>query len=127
MITLFENITDDLTTLERETLVPMFIDLLKQSNESTRFTGKQIRTWFNSQSYNLTQIRLCKIVAYCRVRNLFSPFVLIGAGNGYFLTNNTETVSDQIESLEGRVDALNCVIDSLKAQKLSLVNLNKCR
>lgn len=121
MITLFENITEQLTELEKKTLVPALINLLKlHTNKDLRFTGRQLCGWFEKNGYQVSQIRLCKMTSYIRQLNLVAPMVLIGSGNGYFITGDVQIIQDQIDSLQGRVDALNAVIDSLKAQKQSI-------
>jgi hypothetical protein len=122
-LTLFRDITQELTDLERDTLVPMLINILRTTNETNRFTGRRIIQWFSSQGYPITQIRLCKMIAYIRLKNLLAPKALIGAGNGYFSTSDTDIIEDQIESLQGRIDAMNCVIDCLNAQKLNIQKL----
>lgn len=120
MLTLFENIIQELTDIEKDRLAPMLIDILKRTTEKNRFTGRRIIEYFTAQGYPISQIRLCKLIQYIRVANLVAPYAVIGSGSGYFLTDDPEKVEDQIESLEGRINSMRSSLDSLKAQKLNL-------
>ena len=86
MITLFKNPLDEITILERETLVPILMKLLDRTNQKNKFTGKRIIEFFTVQGYPISQIRLCKMISYIRIKNLMQPNVVIGSNNGYFLT-----------------------------------------
>jgi hypothetical protein len=120
MLTLFQNITSELTALEKGTLVPLLLDTLSTTHEKNRHTGKNICMWFNACGYAVSEARLRKMINYIRVLNLTGGKVIIGAGNGYFLTDDVNIIQDQIESLEGRMDSMAAVVDSLKAQVVSL-------
>jgi hypothetical protein len=131
-LTLFTNITEELTPLERNTLVPMLIDTLANSNEGNRFKGKWICNWFRSSGQPVTEPRLRKMINYIRVMNVQKGLhrelgnkVVIGASNGYFVTGNEAIIRDQIESLEGRMDSMAAVVDSLKAQLENLKQKKK--
>lgn len=119
-LTLFQNITTELTDLEKQKLVPMLIDTLSTTHSDNRHTGKTICNWFKASGINVSEVRLRKMVNYIRVLNLMDGQVIIGAGNGYYITSDPKSVEDQIESLQGRVDSMNAVIDSLKAQLISI-------
>jgi hypothetical protein len=121
MITLFDDhITDQLTDLEKSTLVPSLINMFQSSSTEKRVTGRRICEWFNSLGYPVSQQRLCKMISYIRQMNMTAPAVIVGTGSGYFLTSDPELVEAQIESMQGRINAMANVIDSLKAQKLSI-------
>lgn len=119
-LTLFQNITEELTVFEKTTLVPMLLDTLLATHSSNRFTGKVICGWFKASGYDMSEVRIRKMVNYIRVLNKAWPKVLIGASNGYFLTGTLSVVDDQIKSLEGRIDSMKAVVDSLKAQRENL-------
>lgn len=119
-LTLFQNITTELTDLEKQKLVYMLIDTLSFTNSENRYTAKKICNWFKSSGFNVSEVRLRKMVNYARVLNLLDGRVIIGASNGYYVTSDEREVEDQIESLQGRVDSTNAVIDSLKAQLISI-------
>lgn len=119
-LTLFQNITEELTALEKEKLVHMLIDTLSFTSTENRHTGKTICKWFKDSGYNVSEVRIRKMVNYVRVLNLMNGRVIIGASNGYFVTVDPNEVKDQIKSLQGRVDSMNAVIDSLNAQLISI-------
>lgn len=132
MLTLFQNITEELTKLEKETLVPMLIDTLFGTHGGNRFTGSSICKWFKSCEYDVSEVRLRKMINYIRVMNIkqgkyhnIGNRVVIGASNGYFITNNPDTVQKQIDSLQGRIDSMAAAIDTLKAQLLNLQKTKK--
>lgn len=119
-ITLFENITAKLTDHEKNILVPMLIDTLRYKHTDDRVKGKHLSGWFRACGENVSEARIRKMINYIRVMNLVKPKVVIGASNGYYLTDDMHVVDDEIESLEGRIDSMNCVVDSLKAQRENL-------
>lgn len=120
MLTLFENITEDLTDREKNILVPMLVDTLKQANDENRFRCKHLVGWFKSAGEHMSEARIRKMVNYCRTTNAFKNKVLIGAHDGYYLTDSIAEIDKQIESLQGRIDSQKNVVDSLKAQRHSL-------
>ncbi len=124
MLTLFKNITEEITSLERDTLVPLLISILTLSHEEKRITGNQLCIWFKAQGHNVSAPRLRKMINYIRVRNMLAPAVVIGAGNGYFITTDTGIIEDQIESIKGRMDSMNAFIDTMQAQ-LQTLKTNK--
>jgi hypothetical protein len=119
-LTLFENITEQLTDAEKEKFVPMLIDTLSYTHPEHRMIGKNICGWFKASGCEVSEIRLRKMINYIRVLNLIPGKVLIGAGNGYYLTDDPKIVEDQIESIQGRIDSMAAVVDSLKAQLVSM-------
>lgn len=125
MLTLFNNITEQLTDLEKKTLVPMLLAVLEDTHEGRRITGRRISEWFKMAGYHsVSEIRVRKLINYIRVMNLAHPKVLIGASNGYFLTSFITVIDKQIESMQGRVDSQVAVIDSFKAQRENLKRMN---
>ena len=120
MLTLFTNITAQLTDLEKNTLTPMLCDTPRYTHEDSRITGKNISHWFKASGHDIGEARIRKLINYIRVTNAMKPKVLIGASNGYFITSSICTIQDQIHSLEGRIDSMKAVIESLIAQKQNL-------
>lgn len=126
MLTLFNNITEQLTDLEKKTLAPMLLTILEDTNENRRITGKKISDWFKMAGYSsVSEVRVRKLINYIRVMNLAHPKVLIGASTGYFLTAFITVIDKQIESMQGRVDSQVAVIDSFKAQRENLKRLQR--
>lgn len=121
-ITLFTNITEQLTELEKGTLVPILLQTLERYSPST-VTGGQLCHYLRSMGYEVSPPRIRKMVNYIRVTNAAAPAVLIGCSSGYFLTADIKVVDQQIESLEGRIDAIKAAVDSIKAQRLNLLKM----
>lgn len=121
MITLFENITEQLTELEKNTLVPLLVKTLQITNETKRMKAQNLINYLSWFNYDVSEARIRKMVAYIRIMNLTKPKALIGAHNGYFITDDIRVLDDQIKSLQGRVDAISNVLESMKAQKQNLV------
>lgn len=129
MLTLFNNITEKMTDLEKHKLVPMLLTVLVETNENRRITAAKLSEWFRLAGYSsVSGDRIRKMVNYIRQMNLCSPAVLIGASNGYFITTMITVVDLQIESMQGRIDSQAAVIDAMKAQRENLkrINQNKC-
>jgi len=129
MLTLFNNITEKMTDLEKHKLVPMLLTVLMETNENRRITAAKLSEWFRLAGYrSVSGDRIRKMVNYIRQLNLCSPAVLIGASNGYFITTMITVVDLQIESMQGRIDSQAAVIDAMKAQRENLkrINQNKC-
>jgi hypothetical protein len=122
MLTLFTNITEQLTDLEKNQLVPMLLETLRYTSKRNTLRGKDISSWFRASGQDVSEVRIRKMVNYIRVTNAAKPNVLIGSSNGYFLTSDVHTVDEQIKSLEGRIDSMKAAIDSIKSQRLNLVH-----
>ena len=126
MLTLFNNITEKMTDLEKHKLVPMLISVLVETNENRRITAAKLSEWFRLAGYSsVSGDRIRKMVNYIRQLNLCSPAVLIGASNGYFITTMITVVDLQIESMQGRIDSQAAVVDAMKAQRENLKRLHK--
>ena len=123
MLKLFKNITDELTDLEKNEMVPILVDTLSRSSHTNIIKGKHLCGLLQASRYTVSEARVRKMVNYIRVLNLMSPNVLIGTSQGYFITNDPHVIDDQIESLQGRIDSTEAVIDSIKAQRLNLTHL----
>lgn len=119
-LTLFTNITEQLTELEKTILVPMLIDTLQHTNTDNRYTARNLSGWFKASGYNVSGPRIRKFVNYIRVANAVKPHVLIGSSTGYYLTTSIIDVDDEIESMRGRVDSGLAVIDALESQRENL-------
>lgn len=123
-ITLFKNITIELTDYEKKTVVPMLLDTLGNTREGKKFSSRMLVNWFTACRMNVSDVRIRKMVNYIRVLNLTKPYVLIGTSKGYFLTKDMRVIDAQIESMQGRVDSQLAVIDAFKAQKENLKHNN---
>ncbi len=116
MITLFENITQELTKLERETLVPMLIDTLRFKTAENKVSTKGLCAWFRACGYKMSPIRIRKMIAYIRQTNAVRPSVVIGSSDGYYLSGDLCEMQKQVESLRQRARKINQAADAIEAQ-----------
>lgn len=124
MLTLFENITEELTTLEKETMVPMLIDTLSYSSMENPVRGKHIVSWFKASGYKTSDIRLRKMVSYIRQCCIIKNAVICAGSKGYYISKDLTEIDKQIESIRGRRNQLNNVIEGLEAQRESIKHNN---
>jgi hypothetical protein len=125
MLTLFENITEELTPLEKQTLVTMLLEKLKYSTIENPVKGKHIVGWFSASGYKTTDVRLRKMVSYIRQCCILKDAVLCASSKGYYISKDLAEIDNQIESIEGRRNQLNNVIEGLKAQRENIKHFNK--
>jgi hypothetical protein len=109
-----------ITDREMHEVIPDLKRLLERTTPESKFYSKDIIRYFAGKGYSLSQLRLCKLIAFLRVTNAFAPKVIIGCNYGYYLSDNPEFIQQQIESFLGRMQAMKMVADSLVAQKLNL-------
>lgn len=124
-ITLFENITEQLTDLEINNIVPIIVNVLKLTNSENRYTEIKISKFIKLNGLHTSPARFRKCISYIRQKNLIQDRVIIGASNGYYLTNSIKDIDLQIESIQGRIDSQKAIVDSLYAQRQNLINLSK--
>ena len=115
MLTLFENITEELTELEKGTLVPMLIDTLQYTTIGNPTKGKHIVGWFKACGYKTDEIRLRKMVSYIRQMCLSKYFVICAGNKGYYASRDMYEIDKQIESIKGRRNQLDNVLNGLSA------------
>lgn len=115
-ITLFENITEELTDYEKDTLVPMLVDTLRFKTSKNRVKTKTIVDWFKASGVkSMTPVRVRKMIAYIRHLHLTAPCSVIGAGDGYYLSSDPTEILKQVESLRQRGRKIFSAADSLAA------------
>lgn len=123
MITLFENITEKLTDLEKQTLVPLLVNILRNTDAGMTITGAALVQFLHTRNYKTDGQRIRGMVAYIRQMNLMKPKVLIGSNKGYFVTDDVNIIDKQIESLKGRMDAMAASVSAIEAQRENLKHL----
>lgn len=116
----FETITYELTDYEKNFVVPLIIKGLKNYiGKQNAISGTTICRTVNNKklltSYNLTTVRLRKIVGHIRVTGKLMH--LCSSSKGYYIAKNTKEFDDCIESLEQRVAQQQLVIKSLNWQR----------
>lgn len=121
MLTLFENITGKLTDYEKDSIVPMLIQTIgSKTDKKMAVTNSHLVSWLGACRIETSQVRVRMMINHIRNNNLLP--CLMGSAKGYYVTDNPAVVDDQIESIMGRVRSMLNVVESLKAQKINLVN-----
>ena len=117
MLTLFNDVTRELSKMEKETLVPMLLETLSNTHETNKYTTKHLTGWFDACRIKVSDARIRKMINYIRTHYLTKPHMLVGTSKGYFLTMDSEIVDAQIDSIQGRIDAEIYLRESFKEQR----------
>ena len=116
MIINFEEFTDELNEYERNVLLPIMVECFKKHvGEENAITGREIISKMTAKGYDISGVRIRKIVNVIRRHNLVP--CLVSSAKGYFVANHISQMSDCIESLQGREDAICAVKEALMAQR----------
>lgn len=113
MITGFENITYELTELEKQ-LVPVIIKGMHvYQDKNNAVKGSVICSSLKISRPNLpcTEARLRKIVNYIRTNGL-AP--IMATSKGYYLSNDKKEIETQIESLTQRANGIMAAANGLR-------------
>lgn len=113
MITNFETITHELTAQELLLIQPI-ANAFRKYTKSNPIKAPDIITKFNSSQMfhvKLTEPRLRKIVNYIRINSIIP---LIATSNGYYVTDDSDEIISQIESLQERARSINQCAEGLK-------------
>jgi hypothetical protein len=87
----------------------------KHVGEENAITGREIISKMTAKGYEISGMRIRKIVNVIRRHNLVP--CLVSSAKGYFVSDNVEHVSDCIESLQRREDAIRVVREALMVQR----------
>lgn len=123
MITLFEDITYELTDYEKNTLVSVVVKgLSSKKGKENAITNKVICEKLKSAGYKITEPRLRKIIHHIRVEQLIVG--LCCNSKGYYVTDSLEELSRYVESLAQRIRSQQAIYNSMKKcmEKIELLN-----
>lgn len=112
--------SDRLNVYERGVLLPLVCRMLTEANGrplSSSVIADHIRRQGNAAGTR--DVR--RVINFIRC-NAIIPCLAAG-GNGYFVATNADEITETINSLEGRVDAIQEVIEALKQQRYIKYNL----
>ena len=112
--------TNRLNDYERGTLLPLVVGFLREAH-GKKLTSYMIADAIRKLGHACDSMRVRKIVNHIRV-NAIIPCLAAGS-NGYFVASNEAEISETINSLEGRVDAIREVINALKEQRYIKYNI----
>lgn len=115
MIEGFEKETADLTEYEESVLLPLMIKGFRNHIGADRaITNREICNKLRAKGYDISEVRVRKIVNHIRTHNLVPR--LMATGKGYYITNEPSELIGYISSLKGRREALNEVINVMQQQ-----------
>jgi hypothetical protein len=111
----FENITSDITTYEKEVLVPQFVERFKgRIGKQRAVSNKKIISSLKKAGFKVGDgIRVRKIINYIRNHQL-TEGCLIANSKGYFISFNAVEIKEYLESLEGRETEIRKIKQSVK-------------
>jgi hypothetical protein len=113
MITLFEEITYELTDYEKETLLPIIVKgLSKKHGKGNAITNKKMCEALTKAGYEINGPRLRKIIHHIRVEQLLVG--LCSNSKGYYITNSLEELSQYVLSLAQRIRSQQEIYKSMK-------------
>jgi hypothetical protein len=105
MITSFEDQTHELTQYEKEVLLPLMIaGFNTKVGVEKCITNPEICRSLKEKGYEISEPRVRKLVFYIRHNNLVPK--LIASSKGYWIATDKTEISTWINSLEGRISAL---------------------
>lgn len=106
--------SDRLNDYERGVLLPLVLRFLSEANGRT-ISSYMIAEAIRKTGHACDSYRVRKVVNYIRV-NAIIP-CLASNGKGYFVASNEKEITETINSLGGRVEAIQEVIYALKKQR----------
>ena len=112
--------SDRLNDYERDVLLPLVVGFLRDAR-GRKLTSYMIASAIRKQGHTCDSLRVRRIVNHIRC-NAIIPCLAAGS-NGYFVATNADDITETINSLEGRVDAIQEVIEALKQQRYIKYNL----
>ena len=123
MITLFEDITYELTDYELNTLVSVVVKgLSSKRGKENAITNKVICEKLRAAGYKISEPRLRKIIHHIRVEQLIVG--LCCNSKGYYVTDSLEELGRYVESLAQRIRSQVAIHKSMKScmDKIELLN-----
>lgn len=119
MITGFEEQTEPLTDQEREVFLPPIIKGLRvKVGKEKAVTNKDIVRGLKANcNIKIGEARVRKMINYIRNNDIIP--CLIATSKGYYIAETKEEMLDYIDSLYGRVEAIEADALSMKRQMLA--------
>ena len=119
MITGFEEQTEPLTDQEREVFLPPIIKGLRvKAGKEKAVTNKDIVRGLKANcDIKIGEARVRKMINYIRNNDIIP--CLIATSKGYYIAETKDEMLDYIDSLYGRVEAIEADALSMKRQMLA--------
>jgi len=120
MINGFEKETAPLSGIEKKYVRVFVRSLSSRVGKDNAITANQITEHFKKKGIKLGGARVRKIINHIRTTGVVPN--LLATANGYYVSNDPDEISNYIESLSQRIDAIRQVKEALEEsiQKLSL-------
>ena len=122
MINGFEDQTHPLTEYEQQLIPVMRVLFNGRYGKSVAITNAEIIAKLKSKGHKVGAARIRKLINHIRTHNLIPRLMATSAG--YYITNDPAELKAFIESLNGRIEAIAEVRDSMVAQ-LALLRRKK--
>ncbi len=108
----FEKQTHALNEYEMNTLLPLMVSGFKTKvGKSNAVTNKHICSSLAEQGYDVNEPRVRKIVSFIRMNHLVP--LLIATSKGYWVSTDAQEIKDWVETMNGRIDALQASRDAV--------------
>lgn len=119
MIVGFEEITEPLTDYEQTVLLPVFVRCLstKIGKQNAITNAKMVAAMraCEAPKFKIDEIRVRKIINHIRDYALVP--CLIATSKGYYVATTDFELQEYEESLKGRIDAINQILESIHLQR----------
>lgn len=119
MIKGFNNETAPLNEYEKNVLLPIItLGLSQKVGKHSAVTNRHICNMLKKQGYELNQARVRKIINHIRINSMVIG--LIATYNGYYIAENRKEMSDYLDSLKSRENAIKAVRVAIENQMYSM-------
>ena len=116
MIQGFVKQTKELTEYESGVLLPIIVRCLKNHvGKENVITNCEMCCKMEECGYDINEARMRKIINH--IRNHCLVPCLVATGKGYYVTTSVQEMKNFIESLNGRIEAITAMRDSMMQQR----------
>lgn len=118
MINGFEEYTAPLSEYEKDTLLPVLVEILSHRVGADRaITNKTLVKHFRANGLKLSDARTRKLINHIRINNLVPR--LVASRKGYYVTKSQDELEAFIMSLRGREEAIRAVRLAMEKQPVT--------
>jgi uncharacterized protein YneF (UPF0154 family) len=112
MITGFEEITKDLSGLEKSQVAQLVKLLHTAKGKKCALSNKQLQFMMLQYNHDVSEIRIRKMINFIRTKGLIIN--LLANSRGYWISTNNDEVLQYYKSLTERIEAIAEVRDHLQ-------------
>ena len=122
MLNGFDKETEPLNDYERNVLLPVIaMGLMKRVGAKSAISNKKIVDAMRKARYELNEARLRKIINHIRCCGYVK--CLVATSKGYYVATTPDELSDYIDSLKGREQAISAVRAAMERQHGEWLNI----